>query len=246
VLTHPTLDQLHTLGLYGMAKAFGELDKHGDTPLLGHAEWLGLLLDREVTHRHDKRLGARLRHARLRHQAAPEDVDYRSHRGLDRRLLEALFKGDWIDTHDNLAICGPTGIGKSWLACAIGHKACRDNRSVLYTRFPRLLEDLALARGDGRIARKLKSLGQVELLILDDWGLQPLDAQARHDLLEILEDRYGRRSTIVTSQLPVSAWHQAIGDATYADAILDRLVHNAHRIELEGDSMRRAKPALAG
>lgn len=161
-----------------------------------------------------------------------------------RRLFDTLLKGDWIDAHDNLAICGPTGIGKSWLACAIGHKACRDNRSVLYARFPRLLEELALARGDGRIASRLKSLAQVELLILDDWGLQPLDAQARHDLLEILEDRYGRKSTIVTSQLPVVSWHHAIGDATYADAILVRLVHNAHRVELDGDSMRREKPTL--
>ena len=245
MLIHPTLDQLHALGLQGMAKAFVEIDKHGDAETLGHAEWLALLLDRETAWRHDRRLGARLRYARLRHQAAPEDVDYRSMRGLDRRLFDTLLKGEWIDAHDNLAICGPTGIGKSWLACAIGHKACRDNRSVLYARFPRLLEDLALARGDGRIASRLKSLAQVELLILDDWGLQPLDAQARHDLLEILEDRYGRKSTIVTSQLDVASWHHAIGDPTYADAILDRLVHNAHRIELKGDSLRRSKPTLS-
>ncbi len=246
MLTHPTLDQLQALGLQGMAKAFVELDKAGDAATLSHAEWLALLLDREAAWRHDKRLSTRLRFARLRHQAAPEDVDYRKPRGLDRRLFDTLLKGEWIDAHDNLAICGPTGIGKSWLACAIGHKACRDNRSVLYARFPRLLEELALARGDGRIASRLKSLAQVELLILDDWGLQPLDAQARHDLLEILEDRYGRKSTIVTSQLPVASWHHAIGDATYADAILDRLVHNAHRVELDGDSMRRAKPPLQG
>lgn len=246
MLTHPTLDQLQALGLQGMAKAFVELDKAGDAATLSHAEWLALLLDREAAWRHDKRLSTRLRFARLRHQAAPEDVDYRKPRGLDRRLFDTLLKGEWIDAHDNLAICGPTGIGKSWLACAIGHKACRDNRSVLYARFPRLLEELALARGDGRITSRLKSLAQVELLILDDWGLQPLDAQARHDLLEILEDRYGRKSTIVTSQLPVASWHHAIGDATYADAILDRLVHNAHRVELDGDSMRRAKPPLQG
>ena len=147
----------------------------------------------------------------------------------------------WIDAHDNLALVGPSGVGKSWLACAIGHKACRDNRSVLYHRWPKLCEDLALARGDGRHPRMLKSLGRADLLILDDWGLEPLDASARHDLLEILEERYGRRSTIVTSQLPVDCWHQTIGDPTYADAILDRLVHNAHRIELTGESLRRAR-----
>ena len=245
MLTHPTLDQLQVLGLQGVAKAFTELDKHGDAATLSHAEWLALLLDRETTWRHDKRLSARLRHAKLRHQAAPEDVDYRSPRGLERRLFEVLLNGAWIDAHDNLAICGPTGIGKSWLACAIGHKACRDNRSVLYVRFTRLLDELALARGDGRIASRLKSLASVELLILDDWGLQPLNAQARHDLLEILEDRYGRKSTIVTSQLPTTSWHHAIGDPTYADAILDRLLHNAHRVELEGDSLRRTKASIS-
>ena len=142
-------------------------------------------------------------------------------------------------------LCGPTGVGKSWLACALGHKACRDNRSVLYQRIPKLFADLALARGDGRYARLLRALGGVQLLILDDWGLEPLDAAARHDLLEILEERHGRRSTIVTSQLPVDKWHDVIGDPTYADAILDRIVHNAHRIDLTGDSLRRTreKPA---
>ena len=171
MLTHPTLDQLQALGLQGMAKAFVELDRHDDASTLSHAEWLALLLDRETTWRHDKRLTARLRYAKLRHRAVPEDVDYRSARGLDRRLFEFLLKGEWIDAHDNLAICGPTGIGKSWLACAIGHKACRDNRSVLYVRFTRLLDELALARGDGRIASRMKSLANVELLILDDcWG----------------------------------------------------------------------------
>lgn len=243
MLTHPTFDQLNALGLQGMAKAFRELLDNPEAAGLGHADWLALLLDRETVHRQDKRLGARLRHARLRHHAVPEDIDYRAARGLDRGLLGRLLKTDWIDAAENLVICGPTGVGKSWIACALGHKACRENRSVLYVRVPKLFDELTLAHGDGTIGRRFKSLAAVQLLILDDWGLEPLDAQARHDLLEILEDRYGRRSTIVTSQLPVSAWHTIIGHETYADAILDRLVHNAHRLDLSGDSLRRAKPA---
>jgi DNA replication protein DnaC len=245
MLTHPTLDRLNAMGLAGMAKAFAELAANGEVEQLSHAEWLGLLIDREWSARHDRKLAARLRFAKLRHQATPEDVDYRSERGLDRALFLKLIAGDWIDAHDNLAICGPAGVGKSWLACALGHKACRDDRSVLYQRLPRLFANLALARGDGRYARFTRKLGSVQLLILDDWGLEPLDDQARHDLLEILEDRYGRRSTIVTSQLPVSAWHEVIGNPTYADAILDRLVHNSHRIDLSGESLRRKHPNKA-
>ncbi|WP_285022470.1 IS21-like element helper ATPase IstB [Novosphingobium sp. fls2-241-R2A-195] len=239
MLKHPTLDLLGQLGLAGMAKAFAEMESNDDAASLSHAEWLALLLDHEATYRNDRRLALRLRHAKLRHRAVPEDVDYRTRRSLDRRLFETLLAGEWISRHENLAIIGPTGIGKSWLACAIGHKACRDNRSVLYTRLPLLIDELTLAKGDGRIAARLKSLARVDLLILDDWGLQPLDGNARHHLLEILEDRYGQRSTLVTSQLPVPRWHQTINDPTYADAILDRLVHNAHRLELEGESMRR-------
>jgi DNA replication protein DnaC len=241
LLKHPTLDQLHALGLHGMAKAFVEVAASDEAGGLSHPEWLGLLLDREASLRQDKRLAARLRVAKLRQQACVEDIDYRSPRGLDRAMMQKLINGDWIDAHDNLALIGPTGVGKSWLASALGHKACRDNRSVLYHRVPRLFEELALARGDGRHARLLRSLGRADLLVLDDWGLEPLDAAARHDLLEILEERYGRKSTLVTSQLPVDRWHEIIGDPTYADAILDRLVHNAHRIELTGESMRRAR-----
>jgi DNA replication protein DnaC len=241
LLKHPTLDQLHTLGLHGMAKAFVEVAASDQAGGLSHPEWLGLLLDREASLRQDKRLAARLRVAKLRQQACVEDIDYRSPRGLDRAMMQRLINGDWIDAHDNLALIGPTGVGKSWLASALGHKACRDNRSVIYQRVPRLFEELALARGDGRHARLLRSLGRADLLVLDDWGLEPLDAAARHDLLEILEERYGRKSTLVTSQLPVDRWHEIIGDPTYADAILDRLVHNAHRIELTGESMRRAR-----
>ena len=241
MLQHPTLDRLDAMGFAGMAKAFTELAANAEAERLTHPEWLALLLDREWSFRHDRKLAARLRFAKLRHQAAPEDVDYRSSRGLDRALFMKLVAGDWIAAHDNLVICGPTGVGKSWLACALGHKACRDDRSVLYQRVPKLFSSLALARGDGRHPQILAKLGGVQLLILDDWGLEPLDANARHDLLEILEERYGRRSTIITSQLPISVWHEVIGDPTYADAILDRLVHNAHRLDLTGDSLRRVK-----
>ncbi|WP_083514270.1 IS21-like element helper ATPase IstB [Bradyrhizobium manausense] len=243
MLTPPTLRLLTQLGLTGMADAFTSLADNEEVHGLAHAEWLALLLDHEATWRNNRRLALRLRKANLRHHAVPEDIDYRASRGLDRRLFDILLKGDWIKNHENCAIVGPTGVGKSWLGCALGHKACRDNHSVLYTRLPRLIEELDLARGDGRLASRMKSIAAVELLILDDWGLQAIDANARHYLLEILEDRYGRRSTLVTSQLPIAKWHELINDPTYADAILDRLLHNAHRLELNGDSMRRP-PAL--
>jgi DNA replication protein DnaC len=241
LLTHPTLDQLRQLGLAGMARAFEELAASPRGAELDHAEWLGLLLDRELAERQDRRLKARLRHARLRHQAAVEDVDYRTPRGLDRALFQRLAMGGWIEARQNLIIEGPTGVGKSWLACALGHKACRDNHSVLYQRVPRLFADLALGRGDGRYPRLMRALGGVRLLILDDWGLEPLGAEQRHDLLEIVEDRYGRGATLVTSQVPVDRWHDLIGDPTIGDATLDRIVHNAHHIQLRGDSLRRKK-----
>ena len=246
MLTHPTLDQLRELGLEGMIKACGDLQTSSEAAQLSHLEWLALLLEREISHRRDKRLAARLRYAKLRHAACIEDIDYRSSRGLDRSFLLKLIQSSWINAHDNLLICGPAGIGKSWIACALGHQACRDNYSVLYQRIPKLFTELALARGDGRYARILRSLGSTQLLIIDDFGLAPVDAAARHDLLEILEERYGRRSTIITSQFPVAKWYDLIGDPTYADAILDRIVHNAHRIELTGESLRKKARKSSG
>jgi DNA replication protein DnaC len=242
MLTHPTLDQLRQLGLAGMARAFEDLQSRNGGEL-APAEWLGLLLDREIADRQDRRLKARLRFAKLRHGASVEDIDWRSGRGLDRALFQKLALGGWIEARENLIIEGPTGVGKSWLACALGQKACRDNHSVLYQRVPRLFADLGLARGDGRHARLMRTLGAVKVLILDDWGLEPLGPEQRRDLLELVEDRYGRGATLITSQVPVDRWHDLIGDPTLADAILDRLVHNAHRIQLRGDSLRRKRTA---
>jgi DNA replication protein DnaC len=244
LLTHPTVDQLVKLGLGGMARAFTELQDNQSAASLAHAEWLALLLDREATERSNRQLIARLRHARLRQRAVIEDIDYRAPRGLDRTLFQRLIAGDWITAPQNLIIEGPTGVGKSWLACALGNKACRDNRSVLYQRVPKLFADLALARGDGRYPRLMKRLGKVRLLILDDWGLEPFGIDQRRDLLEIVEERYGQAATLIASQVPVDRWHDIIGEPTIADAILDRIVHNAHRIKLKGDSLRRKLAAL--
>ena len=239
MLTHPTSERLRSLGLVAMAQALEEQRRQPDIDSLGFEERLALLVEREATGREDKRLRSRLKFAGLRQSACIEDVDWRAARGLDRALFQKLAAGDWIDRKQNLLVIGPTGVGKSWIACALGHKACRDNRSVAYHRVPRLLEALALARGDGRYGRLLKTLGRVQLLILDDWGLAPLTAEQRRDLLEIMDDRHERGSTIVTSQLPVDHWHEVIGDPTIADAVLDRLVHNAHRLLLKGESLRK-------
>ncbi len=240
MLNHPTHERLLALGLPGMAKAFQDQRASPDLAVLSFEERVGIMADREAAERDTKRLTARLKFAALRQDACVEDIDLRTPRGLDRALLARLVAGDWIDRHQNLLICGPTGIGKSWLGCALGHKACRDGRSVLYHRVPRLFEALALARGDGRHARMLKGIARIDMLILDDWGLSVLNHNQRIELLEILEDRSGRGSTLVTSQVPVEQWHEVIGDnPTLGDAILDRLIHNAHRIAMTGESMRK-------
>jgi DNA replication protein DnaC len=240
MLDHPTHDQLRALKLDGMADAFAELQGRDDAGDLSHAEWLGLLIDREAASRSTKKFQSRMRAARLRHVGACiEDVDFRTPRKLDKVLFQRLATGRWIDEGQNLLVTGPCGVGKTWLACALGQRACRDGMSVLYHRLPRLFADLELAHGDGRFPRLFRQLVKADLLILDDWGPERLTASQRRDLMEIVEDRYATGSTVITSQLPVETWHDVIDEPTFADAILDRLIHNAHRLTLDGPSLRK-------
>lgn len=239
MLTHPTLDKLQSLKLNGMVQALMEQMKMPDITELSFEERLGLLVDREITQRDDRRLNNRLYKAKLRQHACIEDIDYRHPRGLDKSMITRLATCQWIRDRHNVLIIGPTGIGKTWLACALGHQACRDGLTVLYLRLPRLLQEMPLAKGDGRYVKLMTSLAKTDALILDDWALAPLSDENRRDLLELLEDRHDRRATIVTSQLPLEHWHEAIAEPTLADAILDRLVHNAYKIVLKGESMRK-------
>jgi DNA replication protein DnaC len=245
LLPHPTHEALSVLKLDGMAEAFAELIAEDRGRSLDPVEWIGLMLDREQARRGARRFQSRLRAAKLRHSdACMEDVNYRTPRGLDRALFQSLGGTEWIDRHRSVLISGPCGVGKSWLACALGHAACRDERTVCYHRLPRLFAELELARGDGRFERLFRKLARADLLILDDWGPDRLTAAQRRDLMEIVEERYGRRSTVITSQLPLETWHQVIGEPTFADAILDRLVHNAYRIALDGPSLRKPGAAV--
>jgi len=246
MLKHPTLDKLHALKLTGMAAALEDQSATLDITDLSFEERLGLLVDREMTERDNRRMSSRLRRAKLRHAAILEDIDYRNSRGLDKGLVQSLASCQWVKEHLNVLITGPTGVGKTWLACALAHKACREGYTAQYVRLTRLLRELTIAKGDGQYSKLLTSLAKVDVLILDDWGLMKLSAENRRDLLEVLEDRHGRRSTIATSQLPIEEWHGVIGDATLADAILDRLVHNAYKINLRGESMRKQQAKLTG
>jgi DNA replication protein DnaC len=244
MLKHPTLDKLHALKLTGMAAALSDQSATPDITDLSFEERLGLLVDREMTERDNRRMTSRLRRAKLRHTAILEDLDYRNSRGLDKGLVQSLASCQWVKEHLNVLITGPTGVGKTWLACALAHKACREGYTAQYVRLTRLLRELTIAKGDGQYSKLLTSLAKVDVLILDDWGLMKLSAENRRDLLEVLEDRHGRRSTVATSQLPIEEWHGVIGDATLADAILDRLVHNAYKINLRGESMRKRQANL--
>jgi DNA replication protein DnaC len=244
MLLHPTLEKLTTMRFSGMAAALEEQMKMGGLNDISFEERLGLLLDHEQAVRETRRLKTRLSKAKLRQDGSIEDIDFRHARGLDKSLVLRLSDCQWIKDHNNLIITGPTGVGKTFLACAFAQKACREGFNTLYLRMTKLFEDLSLAKGDGRYLKLLTSFAKADLLVLDDYGLIPLTQEQRHDFLEILEDRHNLKSTLVTSQLPIEHWHEQIGDPTLADAILDRLVHNAHKIKLKGESMRKKKANL--
>ncbi len=240
MIKHPLLDILYRLGLRGMAKALDEQLQLAEVGSLTFEERLSLLLDREQTERDNRHLQARLKRALLRETAAcVEDIIYSVPRGLDKSLVTKLATLQWVREHHNLLVLGPTGIGKTWLGCALANQACRNGFTAIYKRLPTLFQALSLAKGDGSYAKLLKGLAKTDLLYLDDFGLAPLTDEQRHDLLEIIEERYKRRSTLIASQLPLDHWHTRIGDPTLADAILDRIAHNAYKITLQGESMRK-------
>jgi DNA replication protein DnaC len=239
MLTNSTIEGLRALRLPAMVTGLQEQREHPDYEGLSFEDRLGLLVDRELTERQNRRLQRTLKAAKLRMPAVVEDIDFGRRRGLDRSQIMSLAEAHWVEAHHALVIVGPTGLGKTYLACALAHSAIRRGHTALYLRAPRMFDDLAIARADGRISRVMAAWSRVGVLVIDDLLLRPLTPEQAGDLLEIIEDRAHLRSIIVTSQLPVSLWHEALGDPTVADAILDRLLEQSHRIELSGESMRR-------
>jgi DNA replication protein DnaC len=247
MLTSPTLDKLRDLNLLGMSRGYQEQMERADYQALAFDDRLGLLVDVEMQERENRRLHRYLKAARLRDQASVEDLDFHAPRGLNRALVLELAEARWVEAHQTVLVIGATGLGKTYVACALAEAAIRKGHTALYLRFPRMVDELAVARVDGRLPRLLATWARIDLLVLDDFAMQPLTSQQSADLLEVIEDRSQRRSTIVTSQMPVKQWHEALGDATIADAILDRLIHNAHRIELRGhESLRGSKTTGLG
>jgi DNA replication protein DnaC len=243
MLNQPTLEKLETMRLHGMAQAWREMAKSEQAAEMSFEERLALLVDRQFTWRENEAFAARLRRAKLRANACVEDIDYRAARGLDKALLRSLAaQSEWAQRHENVFVCGPTGVGKSYLACALAQKACRDGYSAFYTRAAALFRDLALARADGSLRNMLLRLSKIDVLVVDDWAMTPLTEAEARDFWEICEDRCQARSLVLTSQMPVAKWHSQIGDSTVAEGILDRIVHRAHRLELKGESMRKASP----
>jgi DNA replication protein DnaC len=245
MLIQPTLDALNHLKLHGMALALEEQITHGAARDLGFEDRFGLLVEREVTHREGRRLSRLLQLAQLKQRACLEDLDYRARPGLERSQVASLSSCDWIRAGQNLVVHGATGTGKTYLACALAHQACRQGLSALYVRAPRLFEELQLAHADGSFRKRLAAIAKISVLVIDDFAIAPIGARERTDLLELLDDRVGSRATILTSQLPVENWHDYIGDPTLADAILDRFLHNAHTIRLACDESMRGRVAAA-
>lgn len=241
MLNQPTLEKLQTMKLHGMADAFRAQLETTDTSQLSFEERFAMLVDQQWLWKENRALARRLRAAKLKERGVVEDIDYQHPRGLDRKLMRTLANSEWVRQHQNLLLIGPTGIGKTWLGCALAQKACRDGFTILHKRAAELFRDLAVAHVDGSFGRQLVKLARIDILVLDDFAMAPLKDDERRDFLELCDDRYQRRSMILTSQLPLAHWHEQIGDPTLADSILDRLVHNAYRIELNGESMRKKR-----